>query len=118
MPDTPLGITYPAEASHTRLWEHFQTLAEDVDALLQARPKIVRGVQTVTLSSSSSATATVDYTAAGFTAAPVIIATGRNSQYMAFTGVPGTTSCSVGLRYLPGTNVSVSVDVSWVAIGV
>ncbi|MCT2277986.1 hypothetical protein M3G91_10150 [Micromonospora chalcea] len=34
MPDTPLGITYPASTDHTRLWEHFQDLAQDVDGLL------------------------------------------------------------------------------------
>lgn len=33
MPQTPLGLTYPDDQGHTRLWEHFQTLAESVDAL-------------------------------------------------------------------------------------
>ena len=31
MPDTSLGITYPASTAHTRIWEHVQTVAEDVD---------------------------------------------------------------------------------------
>lgn len=31
MPDTPRGYTYPASTDHTRLWEHFQTLATDID---------------------------------------------------------------------------------------
>ena len=31
MPQTPLGLTYPDDQGHTRLWEHFQTLATDVD---------------------------------------------------------------------------------------
>jgi len=34
MPTTPRGIEYPASTAHTRLWEHFQTLADDVDGLL------------------------------------------------------------------------------------
>ena len=34
MPTTPLGITYPASTDHNRLWEHFQTLANKVDALM------------------------------------------------------------------------------------
>lgn len=33
MPQTPKGITYPDSSGHTRLWEHFQALAEDADAL-------------------------------------------------------------------------------------
>ena len=34
MPATSEGITYPDSSGHTRLWEHLQQLAEDVDALL------------------------------------------------------------------------------------
>ncbi|MER7517769.1 hypothetical protein [Streptomyces sp. NPDC126499] len=31
---TPKGITYPESTDHNRLWEHYQTLAEDIDALI------------------------------------------------------------------------------------
>jgi hypothetical protein len=34
MPTTSNGIEYPASGSHTRLWEHFETMAEDVDGLV------------------------------------------------------------------------------------
>lgn len=34
MPTTPNGITYPDSSGHTRLWEHLQELANDVDAQL------------------------------------------------------------------------------------
>ena len=34
MPETPLGITYPASTAHTRMWEHLQQMAEDLDALI------------------------------------------------------------------------------------
>ncbi|WP_420124384.1 hypothetical protein [Nakamurella sp.] len=37
MPDTSLGITYPASTAHTRLWEHLQELAADVNAILVNR---------------------------------------------------------------------------------
>jgi hypothetical protein len=38
MPTTPnFGLTYPDSGDHVRLWEHFQTLAEDVDTVF-ARP--------------------------------------------------------------------------------
>lgn len=36
MPETPRGITYPASDAHTRLWEHFQTLADTVDDAVDA----------------------------------------------------------------------------------
>jgi hypothetical protein len=31
MPDTTRGYTYPASTDHTRIWEHLQTLATDID---------------------------------------------------------------------------------------
>lgn len=34
MPDTSLGITYPASTEHTRTWEHMQALAQDVNDLI------------------------------------------------------------------------------------
>lgn len=45
MPDTPLGITYPTSTDHTRMWEHFQTLANDVDALLSRKGYINEGTR-------------------------------------------------------------------------
>lgn len=38
MPDTPNGFTYPGSGSHTRIWEHMQTLAEQIDAALNPAP--------------------------------------------------------------------------------
>lgn len=37
MPDTSLGITYPASTSHTRTWEHWQTMADDVNGIFVNR---------------------------------------------------------------------------------
>jgi hypothetical protein len=44
MPTTPRGIEYPDSSGHTRLWEHLQTLAEDVDGLVDdlAEPPLAR----------------------------------------------------------------------------
>lgn len=34
MPTTGTGLTYPASSGHTRLWEHLQTLAQNVHAAI------------------------------------------------------------------------------------
>jgi hypothetical protein len=34
MPQTPTGIIYPDSAGHTRLWDHFQALADSVHAAI------------------------------------------------------------------------------------
>lgn len=36
MAQTTRGITYPASDAHTRLWEHFQSLAQTADAAITA----------------------------------------------------------------------------------
>lgn len=36
MPNTPKGITYPSSTAHTRMWEHFQTLAQTADDAIGA----------------------------------------------------------------------------------
>lgn len=33
-----MGITYPASTSHDRIWEHIQTVADDVNTLFVAQP--------------------------------------------------------------------------------
>ncbi|SIQ07439.1 hypothetical protein [Micromonospora avicenniae] len=57
MPTTSNGITYPTSSGHTRIWEHFQTLAEDVDGLIDTilNPPVAHLRQTTaqTLSSGS-----------------------------------------------------------------
>lgn len=121
MPTTARGIEYPNSAGHTRLWEHLQTMAEDVDAALTAtealRPKIKAGKQSLTFTGGSTATATVDYSAAGFSAPPAVFVTATNSNYFGFTGTPGTTSSTVGARINSGTSSS-TLDIHWVAIGI
>lgn len=37
MPDTSLGITYPASTGHTRLWEWLQEMADDVNGIFVRR---------------------------------------------------------------------------------
>ena len=51
MPQTPEGLTYPDSSGHTRLWEHFQQLAEDVDDLVG--PAFAVQVNEVTMTASS-----------------------------------------------------------------
>ncbi|WP_409074061.1 hypothetical protein [Micromonospora chalcea] len=58
MPDTSLGITYPSSTSHTRLWEHFQALAEDVDTIL-ARKGYIAESKRATATGSITTTETV-----------------------------------------------------------
>lgn len=36
MAETPRGIVYPESGAHTRLWEHFQTLADTTDDAIDA----------------------------------------------------------------------------------
>ena len=46
MAETPLGLVYPESGDHTRLWEHFQALADSVDGLITARFQVVEATAT------------------------------------------------------------------------
>ena len=50
------GLTYPSSSSNTNLWEHFQTLAEDVDDALTLRQG--RGIPVDPTTTTSDGTAT------------------------------------------------------------
>lgn len=78
----------------------------------------VTGTVTVSFSAASSATAAVTFPAGVYSVAPILSPNSTNSQYAPF--VSGTTTTSggtVGLRRIDGTSVTVSVDVTWVAVG-
>lgn len=87
MPDTSLGITYPASTAHTRIWEHLQTLADDVNTLMT----------TGRLSGSRIATAVEDTDSATFstvetslTSVAASLTTGRTYRIRLVTHI-GTT---------------------------
>lgn len=46
MGTTSLGITYPESGDHTRLWEHFETMAEDVNGLIDTTQQEFEGAWT------------------------------------------------------------------------
>ena len=56
MPDTSLGFTYPASGAHTRIWEHFQELASDINAGMVARTPLLSTAQ---VSSATTLTTTM-----------------------------------------------------------
>ncbi|MEV0156870.1 hypothetical protein AB0H57_24505 [Micromonospora sp. NPDC050686] len=64
MPTTSKGITYPASYGHTRIWEHLETLATDVNRILTDG----------SVSGARIATATHDTDSGTFTTAETVIA--------------------------------------------
>lgn len=67
MPETSLGLRYPAATGHGRMWEHLQDLAEDVDDTIAARGLLSTNSSTVNTSTTSSATAVAGSTVVGVT---------------------------------------------------
>ncbi|MFF9238375.1 hypothetical protein ACF1AY_15780 [Streptomyces sp. NPDC014776] len=55
---TAKGIHYPESTDHTRLWEHFQTLATDVDGLITIGSAEAEDTASRTTTSTSYADAT------------------------------------------------------------
>ena len=118
MPDTTLGITYPDAAAHTRIWEHMQALAEDVDGLLAAIPKVAGGL--VTASGSSNGQAFVTFPSGRFTDIPavalgVVNYPGNNIAYS--VDQITTSGCRVNAYNITsGSSSGVAVSAYWVAV--
>lgn len=98
MPDTALGITYPASTGHARIWEHLQALAEDVDALLTKPP-------TGSASSTTTQTTTSTSETVSLTISNMLFKSGWAYRASIRTAVYGTTGALAFFR-LRKTNAS------------
>lgn len=91
MPQTTRGIVFPDSTGHTRLWEHYQTLAETADTaiggtltltqVLAVTGRHAAGTGTVGAPSAANGTVTIAVTfpVGRFTAAPVVVAVPTNN---------------------------------------
>ena len=77
-------------------------------------PRIQFGSVAVSLSASPTGSTNVTFPVA-FSAPPIIFFQSLDN-YIA-SGAPSASAVSVALRYVPGTNLTTSVGVSWLAIG-
>ena len=105
MGTTPEGITYPDSTAHTRLWEHFQQLAEDVDDLIGPL-RIEAGEASLPFSSTA------------FSAPPLaIMVTAGNVAINCSWASPSASGFIAYGRRLEGATQGSPVTVNWVAIG-
>jgi len=117
MPETAHGIVYPDASAHTRLWEHFQELAETADAALPEVPLIQFGLATVgPISAAGYADGAVVFPKP-FATAPVVVAVG-NYWGVSVTPAAAPTPTAVTLRAFNGRAAAIAGVVSayWIAI--
>lgn len=122
MPETPRGITYPDSSAHTRLWEHFQELALDIDNLLGALPfRMAAGSQSLSASSASNPS-TITLPAGRFTQPPIVVATpgsgGSSGNYFLRVYSISTTqfTCDLIFKDVGGTPGAATSLVQWIAV--
>ena len=101
MPTTSKGLPYPSSSDHTRLWEHFQALAEALDAMIPYRVWTSDDL-TVTYS-GGAAGLTVTFPAGYFTAPPVVVAVGRDRVFSWGVGTITASTAELTGRRLDGT---------------
>ena len=126
-----LGLTYPEAGDHTRLWEHFQTLAEAVDgSQVAACLRSKTGTQSIPNATNTVVThAATVYSAGGFTADGNGITVPHKGLYLVigasafslgsgnlrYITVSGSTSGSLAqVRYQPLTNYQTTMRVQTV----
>lgn len=122
MPQTPLGITYPAETDHTRLWEHFQSLAESVEGLITARFQIVTATASwVSASEVSTSPFAADWPIP-FATLLGVWAASPDSRVVAGAGTSTTTEAKGYARWFSSTNggvapIGFSAEITLLGIG-
>lgn len=68
MPTTSLGITYPGSSDHTRLWEHFQTMANNINAIMVGGKLSGARIASTVIETDSANITTVETVVASVTA--------------------------------------------------
>lgn len=95
---TPRGITYPESTDHNRLWEHHQTMAEDVDDILT-----IDRVQAEDTTSRTTSSNTYGNASGG--------------AFSATVTVPRSGSVFVSLRVTQRNSTTANTITSWNASG-
>lgn len=109
-----VALTYPEATDHTRLWEHLQTLADDVDRLL---PFIQYGTVDITGDGSDTARETLIFPTP-FGSTPSVFVTPQNNSLANVTLVnPTPVQTDLSLRRVDGGTVGSTTTVHWVAVG-
>ena len=115
MPTTPEGIVYPDSSGHTRLWEHFQTLADSIDTLLGSL-RIEAGEVSLPFSNTTTANAAVSFGEA-FSGTPFVVVTAGNVGINCSWAAVSASGFTAYGRRLEGATQGSAVTVNWVAIG-
>ncbi len=95
---TAKGITYPESTDHTRTWEHWQTMAEDVNDLIT----IANGEAEDTASRTTTSTAYTDASGGAFS--------------LAIT-VPPSGTVMVAVRSTQRNSTTLNTITSWRGVG-
>jgi hypothetical protein len=126
---TPLGLTYPESGDHTRLWEHFQQLAEDTDDVVGteiARLDDAITDRTALLVQAGTVDVELSNTNLGsqwetfpveFGATPVVVASTNDTLVVVGPSSESTTQARFWVRTVSNTSATKTVKVSYVAIG-
>lgn len=120
------GYTYPDSTGSTQLWQHFETLADDIDtdidAVLAELPvRVAAGLVEVTLAAAASGFTAITFPVGRFTVAPLVVATlneapGGSAKFVPRVIAITTSGANVYCYTGDATTQTASVDVAWLAI--
>jgi hypothetical protein len=126
VPSTSRGYTYPDSTGHTRIWEHFEELADDIDtdlaavfALLPVR--VAAGAVNVTLTAAASGNAAIVFPVGRFTVSPLVVALLNNAPGGTAKFVPraiNVTASGADIYVYTGDSSTQTgtAGVSWIAV--
>jgi hypothetical protein len=126
VPSTSRGYTYPDSTGHTRIWEHIEELADDIDADLVAAlallpVRVAAGAVNVTLTGVASSFASFTFPIGRFTVSPLVVALLNNAPGGSAKFVPraiNVTASGADMYVYTGdaTTQTATAGVSWIAV--
>ena len=115
MPQTTQGLTYPDSSGHTRLWEHLQQLAEDVDDLIGLN-RTQSGVSSIPFDNDATQYVNVVFPEA-FSDVPNVTCSAQNVGINVSAHNITATGFTLYGRRLEGATQGTPVNAQWIAHG-
>lgn len=114
MPNTPLGIPYPAPTDPI---SQGATAIQNVATFLDPKIRIAAGQVTIPISNAISGSANVTFPAGRFTSAPIVVAASQAMNLVASVAMGATTSgCTINLRNADNNTQTSNSVARWIAI--
>lgn len=116
------ALTRFSSSSNTRIWEHLNTIVNEVEAALQDVPRVAAGKTSITTTGSTSKSVTINFPPGQFTGPPSVTAmlsgaTGHEQKWTVKSASVSMGSAILQVSAIPSSGASAAtLPIHWVAV--